>query len=330
MKAAVDRARRLAVRAAATAPGRIARRFGEDGAANYAVLVAWNLLLAFFPIVLFLAAVLGLALGHAGLATRARFESVMLSQLPVQPQDTRDALDAIRQQPGVFFVIGLAGLMWSGSALFGAIEHAFDAIYRVPTRSFVRQKAMGVLMMLLFAVVAVLLIASSSALALLRSLPLVPDAVVAAAPFLAAAQPVVGIVAGLVLFAAMYYVVPNRRMALRYVWPGTLLAGVGFYVLSLLFPIYLGIAGRGMNQYGKTLSVLFVFMAWAYFVGLIVMLGAELNAVLLNPEGATRTGSESPGPPEPEPATVRPASIRGRAAWPGRGRRRRPSGPASG
>ena len=285
MKTLVGRGRRLAAWAVNTLPGRLARRLGEDQAGTYAVVVAWNLLLAFFPIVLFLAAILGLALGHAGLATRAQFESVMLSQLPTQPQDTRDALDAIKQQPGLFFVVGLAGLMWSGSALFGAVEQAFDAIYRVPQRGFVRQKVMGVLMMLLFAAVAVLLILSSSALTLLRALPLVPDAVLAAGPVLAAAQPVVGIGAGLILFGAIYSVVPNRRVRVREVWPGTLLAGVGFYLLSLLFPLYLDVAGRGMNQYGKTISVLLVFMAWAYFVGLIVMLGAELNAVLHEPSG---------------------------------------------
>lgn len=330
MKGILARGRRLGAWAMNTIPGRVVGRLGQDQAPTFAVVVAWNLLLAFFPIVLFLAAILGLVLGHAGLATRARFESIMLSQLPTQPQDTRDALNAIKEQPGIFFLIALAGLMWSGSALFGAVDQAFDAIYHVPQRSFVRQKVMGVLLMLLFAAVAVLLILSSSALTLLQSVPYVPDAVIAAGPVLAAVQPVVGVVAALLLFGTIYLVVPNRRMRPREVWPGTLLAGVGFYLLSLLFPLYLRIAGRGMNQYGQTLSVLFVFMAWAYFVGLIVMLGAELNAVLGEPGPAKERASETTGPPEPAPATARPASIRARGAWPGRGRRPRPSGPTSG
>src|SRR5579864_3342015 len=102
MKGMIDRVKRWAAWAAETLPGRFARRFGQDQAPNFAVIVAWNLLGAFFPIVLFLAAILGLVLGHAGLATRTQFESAMLSQLPVQPQDTRAALDAIKQQPGLF------------------------------------------------------------------------------------------------------------------------------------------------------------------------------------------------------------------------------------
>jgi membrane protein len=311
MKAMVERAKRLMARAMATVPGRIIQRFGQDQAPNAAVLIAWNLLLSFFPIVLALAAILGLLLGQMGIATRAQFEATMLSQLPTQTQDTRAALDAIKQQTGVFFVVGLLGLTWSGSALFGAMEQAFDAIYRLAPRDFIHQKVMGVLMMLLFAGVAVLLILSSSALSLLQSLPLVPEAVVAAGPVLSFIQPLVGIAAGLLLFGAMYFVVPNRRMHVREVWPGTLLAGVAFYLLSLVFPLYLTYLGRGMNQYGKSLSLLFILMTWAYFVGLIVMLGAELNVVLAAPRieaPAAHPARRAPAPPAAAEPPIRARS----------------------
>jgi membrane protein len=308
MKGMVGRAKKFVAWAMATLPGRVVQRFGKDQAPNAAVLVAWNLLLSFFPIVLALAAILGLVLGHVGISTRSQFESTMLSQLPTQPQDTRNALDAIKQQTGIFFVVGLLGLMWSGSALFGAMEQAFDVIYRLPTRDFIHQKVMGFLMMLLFAGIAVLLILSSSALSLLQSLPLIPEGVLAAAPVLKFIQPFVGIAAGLILFGAMYFVVPNRRMHLREVWAGTIAAGVAFYLLSLLFPLYIAYLGRGMNQYGKSLSLLFILMTWAYFVGLIVMLGAELNAVL-----SERTG----GAPEAQPARRVPAASRSAEPRPG-------------
>lgn len=302
MKSWVARGRRLVERGMDTVPGRVARRFGEDRATNQAVLIAWSLLFSIFPIILALVGLIGLLLGHAGLATQARIESVVLSQMP---GDAAGALDTVKQQSGIFVVVGLAGLVWSGSALFGAMEQAFDVVYRVPQRSFVRQKLMAVVMMLVFGALGAVLILSST---LLGALSFLPDALVSAAPV----QPVFGVVVGCALFAAVYLVVPNRHLRLRDVWPGAVLAGVAFYALSLLFPLYLDVAGRGMNQYGKGLAVVFVLMTWAYFVGLITVLGVELNAVLFEagdagdavPEAAPSSGvlrRRSP-PRRPRPA----------------------------
>jgi uncharacterized BrkB/YihY/UPF0761 family membrane protein len=36
---------------------------------------------------------------------------------------------------------------------------------------------------------------------------------------------------------------------------------------------------RGINQYGSSFAFLFVLLAFFYFLGLITMLGAEVNAV---------------------------------------------------
>src|SRR5438094_9687907 len=43
-------------------PGRVIRKFLEDQAPNWAALIAWNALLAMFPIVIFAASLLGFAL----------------------------------------------------------------------------------------------------------------------------------------------------------------------------------------------------------------------------------------------------------------------------
>ena len=301
-------ARGLAARAGATVPGRVVRKFGEDQGTNQAVVIAWNMLTSFFPIVLALAAIAGFVLGHVGLASQVQIESAALSRLPVDPHDTQAALAAIRQQTGLFALVGLAGLIWSGSSLFGAMEQAFDLIFHVPTRPFLRQKVMSVSMMLLFAGLAGVVLVSTSALALLRNLPLVPAAVSQGAAVYVL-QPLFGVSSGVLLFGAMYYVVPNRPQRLRETWPGALFAGAAFYVLTLAFPLYLHFAGAGMNRYGSSFGLLFVVMTFFYFVGLITMLGVELNAVLHpvaldEPErpAPSAPGKRAPAPP-PGPAS---------------------------
>src|SRR5204862_3308119 len=83
----------------------------------------------------------------------------------------------------------------------------------------------------------------------------------------------------ILLFGSMYYVIPNRRQQLRKVIPGALLAGILFEAITLLFPLYLEL-NKGLNQYGKTFGLLFVLMTFFFFLGLITMIGVEVNSVI--------------------------------------------------
>lgn len=274
----IARAKRLLARLQASPPGRLAVKFAADNAPNQAVLIAWNMLGSIFPIALFLAAVLGFALRFFGLHEDAVYRNVF-AVLPADQQASFvQGVQGVKQSSGLFFAVGLAGLLWSASSLFGTMEQAFDLIFHAPRRPFVKQKLMAVGMMALFAVLAGLAVASSSLLPLLSQLPAVPPSLSQGfGKFVL--QPVIGILAGILLFGTIYYVVPNRRQRLSQVWPGALLAGVAFEALALAFPLYIGVE-KGMNQYGKAFALMFVLLAYFYFLGLITMVGAELNALL--------------------------------------------------
>jgi len=271
--------RQVRDRALDTVPGRVVRKFGADNGPNQAVLIAWNVLFSIFPMLLAMAAVLGLVLSYAGVKADAVYQTVLA--LVPDEQGRRQALaglDAIRRQTGLFFVVGFAGLVWSGSSLFGVMERSFDRIYACPPRAFLRQKLMGVLMMLLFTVLVGVAVGTSALLPLLKLLPVVPAWWTQSAT-LYLVQPLVGVASGVLLFGTLYYAVPNRRGRVAAVWPGAVLAGIAFYLLTLLFPLYLSL-NRGLNQYGASFTFLFIVLTFFYFLGLITILGAELNAVL--------------------------------------------------
>jgi membrane protein len=304
---AVDRARGLGERAAATLPGKVIRKFIADNGPNQAVLIAWNTLFAIFPIVLATATVLGLLLASAGVKADAIYQTV----LAVVPDDQGRAqalagLQAVKQRSGLFLLIALAGFIWSGSSLFGAMEQSFDLIFHTRPRPFLRQKLMGILMMVLFTVLVGIAVGTSAILPLLKYLPVVPAAWTQSATIYVV-QPVVGVLAGVLLFGTLYYVVPNRRQKLKEVLPGALLAGVAFYLLTLLFPLYLSF-NKGLNAYGQSFAFLFILMNFFYYLGLITMIGVELNAVLYP------VPIEQPAPAQlMAPAKV-PAKAKGRRA----------------
>jgi len=292
MSRAAGVARRLAARAQRSLPGRVVSRVQQDNGTSRAVLIAWNGLQSLFPIALALAAILGAVLGAVGVDSRVVYEAVAAA-IPDQAgrEQVLEALRGVKEQTGLFAILGIVGLLWSASNLFGAMEEAFDAIFHVPTRGFLRQKLMAVVMMLIFTVLAGTAVVSSTFLPMLGSLPGIGISGLTHGTASGAIRFVFGATAGFLLFFAIYYVVPNRAQQVREVWPGALFAGIAFEIVTLAFPLYLALAGPGMNRYGRTFGLLFVLMVFFYLVGLVTVVGMELNAVLRPPpEAAPRPG----------------------------------------
>lgn len=277
-------------------PGRLINKFNADQAPNWAVIIAWNTLGSMFPILLVIVGLLGVLLAQVGV-NAAGVYSTVLSLIPTDAaaqRETLRALETARHARGVFFLVGFLGLVWSGSNLFGSMEQAFDAVYKTGQRDFIRQKVMSVLMIVVFTVLAGAILLTSTVLGLLERLPFLPPALLLHGGTTFALQVVFGVIAGCVLFLAIFYVVPNRRQELTGIWPGAVFAGCAFEALTLLFPLYIRLTGTA-NQYGKTFGFLFLVLALAYFLGLITMLGAELNS-LLAPAPEPAPAEEHPDP----------------------------------
>ncbi len=177
------------------------------------------------------------------------------------------------------------------------MDQAFACVYHTRPRPFFRQKVMSIAMIALFTVLAGVAVITSSLLPALKSLPHLPHWLTHGVAALAL-QILIGVVAGFLLYLAIYLIVPNRKRAFRTAWPGALLAGVLFEAITLLFPIYLSF-NTGINAYGKTLGLFFVLLTFFFFVGLITMLGAELNSVLFPapPSGPAREALAPIPPP---------------------------------
>jgi membrane protein len=266
-------------------PVRVAKRYLDAQGPNWATLIAWNALFALLPIVLVTATVIGVVLHNPDIAQQVKHE--VAHAFPGQDRTITDALDTFREKSGLFGVIGFAGLLWSGSALFGAMEQALSALYPCRPRDFVKQKLMGFAMILLFTVLAVPLVLSSSLLPALQSLSFVPH-LLTSGPAALLLQVAAGAVDGTVLFLAIYYVVPNRRQRFRHVLPGAITAGALLEGLTLLFPVYFKLAG-GFAGYGATFALLFLLLTYFFLLGQITVIGGAVNAEY----EITRTPSDS-------------------------------------
>jgi len=107
----------------------------------------------------------------------------------------------------------------------------------------------------------------------------------------------------LLVIASLYHYLPDVEQRLRFFTPGSVFAVVGWAIASEAFSAYVRSFGSYDAIYGALGGVI-VFMLWMWISALVILIGAEINAVLGQgtPEGkhtgvepAAGTGQGPPG-----------------------------------
>ncbi len=258
------RIKALLERARNTLPARVLTAYGESQASSFALALAFAGFMSMFPIMLGTLALIGLAIRDP--QTYDHLQGLLLQVFPGSAQpELAKALADVKQSVGWLGLVSLAGLLWSASSIFGTMEFALTEIFGTRQRDMLRQRAMGLVMMLLLVAAIVATVVINAAVAFLQ---------------LAWISTIAGVVAGamvmVALLVALYRFVPNRTFRVRDVLPGAVLAGVGIEILSLAFPIYAWIA-HGFNTYGAQFALFFLLATWFYLLSQLLLLGAVYN-----------------------------------------------------
>ncbi|MEG0085095.1 MAG: YihY/virulence factor BrkB family protein [Niameybacter sp.] len=82
----------------------------------------------------------------------------------------------------------------------------------------------------------------------------------------------------LVALYIIYKFVPRKHLRDGNVWPGTLFASVAWYAFSYLFSLYVDKFSKYNQMYGSIGSI-FILIIWLYMSGMLVLIGAEMNAL---------------------------------------------------
>jgi len=166
-------------------------------------------------------------------------------------------------------VIGIVTLLWGTLKVFRNLDTAFSEIYETTGKNdLASQIKDGVIVLgaLTLAVVATIVVNT------------IFGAFADALPFLGYVTPLV-LIAGLGLaFLPMYYFFPDADVEVREIIPGVAFAAVGWALLQGLFQVYLVATGR--TDPSDVLTGIVVLITWLYFSGLVMLLGAVINAVL--------------------------------------------------
>ncbi|MBV8528126.1 MAG: YihY/virulence factor BrkB family protein [Candidatus Dormibacteraeota bacterium] len=261
---------------------RVVKRYAAANGGTFAVNIAWNTLFAFFPIILLITTTLTAIVGGSGVS--ATVDANIESAIPGgQGQQIVQAVHDFHQAAGPLFVVSIVGLLWSGTALFSALEQGLDALISTKQRSFIRQKLMGVAIIAVFTLLVGLGVGSASLLSLVTHWSALPSWL--RGGWIATLLQIgLGFVDGVLLFGTIYYIVPNRPQRVRDVVVGTLVAAVLFEAFMLLFPLFFKLQ-HGFSTYGQTFALFFLLLTFAFWLAQIVMLGAAVNAERAGAEG---------------------------------------------
>lgn len=200
----------------------------------------------------------------------------------VAARSNRPQRDLISQIVGwTIFVIAAVGL-------FGALQFALNTVWGVANlkqglRGAARQRILGFVMMLIVAALLLVSVVANAAIAAVSSY-------LARAGLTTLVQVAdFGLTFALVwlLFALLFWYLPNARIRLRDVWLGAGITALLFTIGQVLLGWYIGRAGLS-SAYGAFGSLV-AFLIWANYTAQIFLFGAEFTRVY-----ARRHGAQSP------------------------------------
>ena len=198
----------------------------------------------------------------------------------------RDMVETSRSETGFALLLAIAIALYGASKGAGAVVIALNVAFEVEeSRGFVGRTLVALTMTGGAVVVLFLAILAISALNFLEDL--LPDLggatyyLLQGAFFLGAGSAVV------LLLAVVYRYGPNRPDAdWRWITPGSALATLIWLAATAGFGVYVSNFSNYNATYGS-LGAIVVFLTWIYLSAYIVLLGAELNAVLEGRSGRT-------------------------------------------
>jgi membrane protein len=283
------------------------RKAYVDNLTGLASMVAYQLMLAIFPLALLALFVAGRVLRSPEVA-----DSVIQDARTIFPTAAESTLvDGVRRLQETSTTVGIVAVVssiWVGASFWGALDTAFCRIYALPCRAWVRQKLFGfgmLLVTLLFIVASVAvptfqaLLASSA-----RDLPFGLDNVNG---LVYGATIAAGLV---VLFAALcitYSAVPKGSIPWSCVWPGALGATVAMGIVDWAFPLYL--TNISTLRVGTSAVFVLIALVWFYVLSLVTLSGAVVNELRFE---RVRSGGTTalPEPPAAKDGAAAPVRAR--------------------
>ena len=175
---------------------------------------------------------------------------------------------------GLVAAVGIATLFWAVIRVFGSIENAFNNIWEVTsTRSMARKVADYIAVVV---IVPILWAAANGVSSYAQGLFELKDAV-----WMVWAGKIISTAMMWLLFALIYYIIPNTRVRINSALTAGIIAGTAFIIFQWGY-IYLQTLMTSYNAIYGSFAALPLFLMWVQTSWIILLFGGELSFAFQN------------------------------------------------
>lgn len=266
------------------------KEFGQDKAPRLGAALAYYTIFSIGPLLLIAISMAGIFLGQEAAQGRvsAELDKIFGSQMSQSVEQMIQA--AAKPKSGtVATIVGVITLLFGASGVFGQLKDAMNTIWNVEPKKvsgikgFVKGRFLSLAMVLVIGFLLLITLVFDTAISAMG--PML-GRFVGGEPLLQAIQLVLSTGIAILLFAAIFRILPDIRIAWRDVWVGAILTAILFVLGKFGLGIYLGKAAVG-SAYGAAGSLV-ILLVWVYWSAQILFLGAEFTQVYARRYGSLR------------------------------------------
>lgn len=251
--------------------------------------VAFNILLAGLPFFLLLAAGFGFIVGENDTVSSGEVARVIRELFPDATPGSGSIFDPlvkdIVRTRGTATLLGVLAFAWFSTRLFGSLRGVFNKVFAVPkARHLIVSKLHDLGLTIAATVLFTLWIGASTYIGLARSRGVELLAAVdlhgnvLMGPLTYVSGRLITFALLLIIFFALYTVIPNRRVRRGQALYGALVSAALFEVARFAFAWIL-VKWNPASLYSGTVAAIVVVVFWVYYAALILIVGGVASQV---------------------------------------------------
>jgi YihY family inner membrane protein len=247
----------------------VVKKFADDQGSNLAALITYYGFLSLFPLLLAATTVLSIVLKNDP-ALQSRILGSALAQFPVIGTQIQHNVHSLPRS-GLGLAVGIAASVYGGLGVLRVTETAMNTVWNVPRKrwpSFVFSVLRALVMLAVLGVVTL-------AAALLSGLA----GGSSASPGVRILVILGSLLLNLVVFLAVFRILPSLDLRWRDVLPGAVAAAAAWTALQSLGGYLVAHQLEGSSELYGFFGVVLAMLAWLFIGAQITLYAAEVNAV---------------------------------------------------
>lgn len=258
---------------------KLIRRINEDEVFAFSAQLAYYLLLSFFPFLMLL--MLAVGLSNLNITDTLKY---LQELLPISTYNLIEStvIEVLQGQKSNLLWVSIALAIWSSSSGFSALMRGLNLAYGVKeTRGYLVTNLISIVCTIGVAVIILLTLALVVFGGVIRGYLIINlpfDNIIVFAWDILRFTILISVM--VMVFALLYNLTPCKKLSWKAGFPGAVVTTLGWIVVSFLFSFYVNNFANYSRFYGS-LGAVIILLIWLYITSVILILGGEINALLI-------------------------------------------------